>query len=171
MKRRLGTALAMAALLALAAGQALADPRSKWRIEFDHSSDNAGEIVLRITPENGQPIDVTTQIPDSTRENVAADLVRDSLKAALGKGYKIQTDDGEDVRHAAQFPQTTLDFGGELIASLERVPFRQNHHDFEFALVVARHEILSNQAKNERCRNQHADGDQYHRPAMTQCHT
>jgi phosphomannomutase len=111
MKRiRRGTALVMAAFLALAAGQAQADPRSKWRIEFDHSSDSAGEIVLRITPENGQPIDVTTQIPDATRENVAADLVRDSLKAALGKGYKIQTDDGEAVliRKSGKTPKFEL---------------------------------------------------------------
>jgi hypothetical protein len=120
MKRRLGTALAMAALLALAAGQALADPRSKWRIEFDHSSDNAGEIVLRITPENGQPIDVTTQIPDSTRENVAADLVRDSLKAALGKRYKIQTDDGEDVliRRSGKTPKFELTLASSTVTGL-----------------------------------------------------
>jgi phosphomannomutase len=120
MKRRLGTALAMAALLALAAGQALADPRSKWRIEFDHSSDNAGEIVLRITPENGQPIDVTTQIPDSTRENVAADLVRDSLKATLGKGYKIQTDDGEAVliRKSGKTPKFELTLASSTVTGL-----------------------------------------------------
>jgi phosphomannomutase len=120
MKSRHGTALAMAALLALVAAQAQADPRSKWRIEFDHSSDNAGEIVLRITPENGQPIDVTTQIPDATRENVAADLVRDSLKATLGKGYKIQTDDGEAVliRKSGKTPKFELTLASSTVTGL-----------------------------------------------------
>lgn len=92
-----GIAFGVAVFMVLAGAQALADPRSKWRIEFDHSSDSAGVIVLRITPLNGEPIEVTTQIPDDTRENQAADLVRDSLKAALGKAYKIQGDDGEAV--------------------------------------------------------------------------
>ena len=94
--------------------------KRKPAIEFDHSSDNAGEIVLRITPENGQPIDVTTQIPDSTRENVAADLVRDSLKAALGKGYKIQTDDGEDVliRRSGKTPKFELTLASSTVTGL-----------------------------------------------------
>ena len=120
MKSRHGNSLAMAALLALVAAQAQADPRSKWRIEFDHSSDNAGEIVLRITPENGQPIDVTTQITDATRENVAADQVRASLKAPLGQGDKIQTDDGEAVliRKSGKTPKFELTLASSTVTGL-----------------------------------------------------
>jgi len=74
-----------------------AEPSNKWRIVFDHSTDGAGEVVFRITPLNGTPIDVTTQLPKGTGENQAAQLVKKSLKAGLGKGYKVEVDDFETV--------------------------------------------------------------------------
>jgi hypothetical protein len=74
-----------------------AEPSNKWRILFDHSTDGAGEVVFRITPLNGTPIDVTTQLPRGTSENQAAQLVKKSLKASLGKGYKVEVDDFEAV--------------------------------------------------------------------------
>ena len=93
-----GLAACAAVLLATAAMQATAEPRNKWRIEFDHYARSAGELVLRIQPEKGgTPIDVTTAIPEAKSENQAADMLRDSLRAALGKAYKVEVDDGEDV--------------------------------------------------------------------------
>ena len=74
-----------------------AEPSNKWRIVFDHSTDGAGEVVFRITPLDGTPIDVTTQLPKGTSENQVAQLVKKSLKAALGKGYKVEVDDFEAV--------------------------------------------------------------------------
>ena len=74
-----------------------AEPSNKWRIIFDHSTDGAGELVFRITPLSGTPIDVTTQLPKGTSENQAAQLVKKSLKAALGKGYGVEVDDFEAV--------------------------------------------------------------------------
>jgi hypothetical protein len=76
---------------------ASAEPSNKWRIEFNHSTDDAGEIVFRITPLNGTPIDVTTQLPKGTGENQVAQLVKKSLKAKLGKGYHVEVDDFEAV--------------------------------------------------------------------------
>src|SRR5688572_30563665 len=91
--------IAFCALLPIAVmgSFASAEPSNKWRIEFNHSTDDAGEIVFRITPLNGTPIDVTTQLPKGTGENQAAQLVKKSLKAALGKGYKVEVDDFETV--------------------------------------------------------------------------
>jgi len=90
--------LASCAALLFVAVQANADPASKWRIEFDHYARSAGELVLRIQPEKGgTPIDVTTAIPEGKSENQAADMLRDSFRAALGKAYKVEVDDGEDV--------------------------------------------------------------------------
>lgn len=89
---------AYALLLAGFSMQASADPASKWRVEFDHHAREAGELVLRIQPEKGgTPIDVTTKIPDAKSENQAAHMLRDSLRASLGKAYKVEVDDGEDV--------------------------------------------------------------------------
>ena len=72
-------------------------PASKWQLEMDNSSANEGEIVLRFAPLNMTPVDVTTKFPKGVGENEAARILRDSLRAALGKGYKIQVDDGEEV--------------------------------------------------------------------------
>jgi hypothetical protein len=86
-----------AVLFAAAALQAHADPASKWRVEFDDHARSAGEVVLRIAPLNGTPVDVTTPIPEGKGENQSADILKKTLKAALGKGYKVEVDDGEDV--------------------------------------------------------------------------
>jgi hypothetical protein len=94
------SSLVLAAAGLLAAFTALAaasDPSGKWRIVFDHWAENDGELVLRVAPLNGTPIDVTTQVTKNMTENKVADLVKGSLKAQLGKGYKVEVDDGEDV--------------------------------------------------------------------------
>ena len=93
-------AVLMVAGIALLASTAYAKPSGNWRIQFNHQADNDGTIVLRIAPVEGggDPIDVETKVPKGTTENNVADLVSDSLKAALGKeNYRIGTDDGEDV--------------------------------------------------------------------------
>lgn len=72
-------------------------PVSKWRIEFNHTTDNDGAVTFRIAPDGGQPIDVETKIPKGTGENHAARIVKDSLKASLGDAYHVEVDDGEDV--------------------------------------------------------------------------
>lgn len=89
--------LLLAGALAAFATLALAEPASKWRVKFDHWAEADGELVLRIAPLNGTPIDVSTRISKDTTENKAAELVSGALKAQLGNGYKVEVDDGEDV--------------------------------------------------------------------------
>jgi hypothetical protein len=108
---RRGIAASAALLFVATAMQAHADPRSKWRVEFDHYARSAGELVLRIAPEKGgTPIDVTTSIPEAKSENQAADLLRDSLRASLGKAYKVEVDDGEDeiIKRTGKTPKFEL---------------------------------------------------------------
>lgn len=96
--RKFHAPFAYALLLAGFSMQASADPASKWRVEFDHYARESGELVLRIQPEKGgTPIDVATKIPDAKSENQAAHMLKDSLRASLGKAYKVEVDDGEDV--------------------------------------------------------------------------
>lgn len=97
MERRSSRSLVLACALATFATLAAAEPQGKWRIAFDHWAESDGELVLRIAQLNGTPIDVTTRIDKNTTENAAADLVTGSLMARLGKGYKVEVDDGEDV--------------------------------------------------------------------------
>jgi hypothetical protein len=97
-RRRL--ALLLALCFACTAPLMAADapkPSGKWRIAFDHWSEIDGDLVLRIAPATGEPVDVTTKIPKGTTENGVADLVAGSLKGALGGGYRVEVDDGEKV--------------------------------------------------------------------------
>jgi hypothetical protein len=93
-------AVVAAAALTCFAVVAIAKPSGNWRIGFDGRADNDGVLVLRLAPieGGGDPVEVETRIPAGTSENNAAEMVSDSLKAALGdKNYRIGTDDGEDV--------------------------------------------------------------------------
>lgn len=83
--------------LLLASGSVLAKPSNKWRLEFSGAAESDGEIVLRIQPVGGEPIEVTTVIEGDDGENRVAAKVRDALKAALEADYRVSRDDGEDV--------------------------------------------------------------------------
>ena len=90
-------ALCFAFTAPLMAADAAPKPSGKWQIVFDNWSENDGELVLRIAPATGDPVDVTTKIPKGMTENNVADLVAGSLKASLGGGYKIGIEDGEKL--------------------------------------------------------------------------
>jgi hypothetical protein len=113
-------ALGVVVSIAVIGSFASAEPSNKWRIMFDHSTDAAGEVVFRITPLDGTPIDVTTQLAKGTTENHAARLVRDSLRAALGKGYKVEVDDAESVliKKAGKTPNFDLAMASSTISGL-----------------------------------------------------
>ena len=110
-------ALAAAATLtaSLFASAAMAEPANKWRIEFDNKAQNTGSVVFRISPVGMSPLDVETKIPADIHENHIAALVRDSMKASLGKSYGVEIDDGEDVLIKKQ--GTSPDFELTLVSS------------------------------------------------------
>lgn len=90
--------MALSAIVALSlVGVANAEPDSKWRVIFDHWAEVDGELVLRVAPVGGTPIDVTAKVPKGMTENHVAELVSGALKAQLGGGYKVSVDDGEKV--------------------------------------------------------------------------
>jgi hypothetical protein len=116
-----GLAACAAILFATAAMQASAEPRNKWRIEFGKHAKSAGEIVLRFTPETGEPVEVTTQFADGVGENQSADILRKSLKAKIGKAYNIDVDDGEDVliKRKGKTPKFEITVVSNTVANLE----------------------------------------------------
>jgi hypothetical protein len=119
--RRVSAALAATTALLFFAGIAEAKPASKWRVTFDHAADNDGTLVLRIAPEGGTPIDVETKVPAKTTENAVAKLVRDAMKVALGKGYGIETDDGESVivKRKGKTPKFDLTLASNSLTGLD----------------------------------------------------
>lgn len=115
------TAAASWVALALFTMAAHADPSNKWRIKLNHSANNAGTLVFRISPVGGTPIDVQTQVPAKTSENQVARLVRDSLKVSLGKDFAVATDDGEDVliKKRGKTPNFDLELVSSSLTGLE----------------------------------------------------
>lgn len=97
MRQSLRNCLALSLGLLLASGTVLAKPSNKWRLEFSGAAESSGEIVLRVQPVGGEPVDVTVAIEANDGENRVAGKVRDALKAALKADYRIDRDDGEDV--------------------------------------------------------------------------
>jgi hypothetical protein len=91
-------AMLACALLLLATASASARPSNKWRIEVSEGAKSDGEIVFHLTPESGEPIEVSVSVAKGTGENAVAQRIRDVMRQTLGPAaYHIEVDDGEDV--------------------------------------------------------------------------
>ena len=92
---------AVAAVALLSGAQAFADElklSNKWRVEVSEGAHNAGTILFRVTPKDGQPVDVPVAVKKGRSENGVARDIRDAFRAALDKDtFTSETDDGEDV--------------------------------------------------------------------------
>ena len=103
------------ALLALATLAQARGTDNKWRLEFSGNAEWAGRIVLQLVPaEGGEPVAATVEIRKGRNENGVARDVRDGLRAAVGKRFKVEVDDGEDVlvkkgRGERNFPVTIVE--------------------------------------------------------------
>jgi hypothetical protein len=77
---------------------AVANTSNKWRLQFSGNSESAGEIVIQIAPEDGQPFSVTISFEEGLSENKVAKRVVTVLESKLPEDvYKVERDDGEDV--------------------------------------------------------------------------
>jgi len=114
------SALAAGLVLAAAASIAQADPAAKWRIQFGDYTSNDGTITFHVAPEGGTAVDVESKVKKGTGASTVARTVKDSLKASLGKGYDVETDDGQDVivRAISKTPKFDLTLAGSTLAGL-----------------------------------------------------
>jgi sarcosine oxidase gamma subunit len=79
----------------------------------------AGEIVFRVTPRQGEAVDVSVGIRSGRAENNVAQDVRDAMAAKLSPDrYTIEVDDGEDILIKKKDGQP--DFSLELVDSSVR---------------------------------------------------
>jgi hypothetical protein len=90
-------ALLLPLLVALLFAAAVASPSNKWRIQISSGADSEGVVVFHLAPVNEPAVDVTVQVAKGTGENSMAQKVRDAMRQHLGKSYKVEVDDGEDV--------------------------------------------------------------------------
>ena len=105
-------------LAALAYGDASATA-NKWRIELSGQAMTTGDIVFRVTPRQGDAVDVSVGIKSGRAENNVAKDVRDALAARLSPDrYSVEVDDGEDILIKKKAGQP--DFAVELLDSTVR---------------------------------------------------
>jgi len=103
----------MLAALALADGE---HTSNKWRIELDGSALKTGDMQFRVTPRQGEAIDIVASIKSGRDENGVAKDVRDAFAAKLSpERYSVEVDDGEDILIKKKDGQP--DFALELIES------------------------------------------------------
>jgi hypothetical protein len=89
---------------------------NKWRIEMSGQALTTGEIQFRVTPRQGESVDVSVGIKSGRSENNVAKDVRDALAARLSPDrYTVEVDDGEDILIKKKDGQP--DFALELIES------------------------------------------------------
>ena len=112
----IATALVSAFLLAAMAFADGGHNSNKWRIELDGSALKTGDMQFRVTPSQGEPIDIVANIKSGRDENGVAKDVRDAFAAKLSpERFSIEVDDGEDILIKRKEGQP--DFALELIES------------------------------------------------------
>ena len=89
--------LALSALLLSCTSLAWASPSNKWRIEVSGGANSDGTITLAVAPVGEDVIRVEIPVSDGKGENAVASTIRKVLKETLGKGFRVEVDDGEDV--------------------------------------------------------------------------
>jgi hypothetical protein len=111
------SAAIVSSLLLAAISFADASPTSnKWRIELSGQALTNGDILFRVTPRQGESVDVSVGIKSGRAENNVAKDVRDALAAKLSPDrYSVEVDDGEDILIKKKDGQP--DFALELIES------------------------------------------------------
>jgi hypothetical protein len=113
------TAAIVAAASVLLAGVSLADApftSNKWRVEIDGQALKTGDMQFRVTPRQGEPIDIVATIRSGRAENNVAADVRDAFAAKLSpERYTVEIDDGEDILIKKKDGQP--DFALELLES------------------------------------------------------
>ncbi len=110
------SAIVSTLLLAALTYAGTAATANKWRIELDGQALKTGDIQFRVTPRQGESIDVIATIRSGRAENNVAKDVRDAFAAKLSPDrYTVEVDDGEDILIKKKDGQP--DFALELVES------------------------------------------------------
>jgi len=103
-------------LLAALAYSGTTPTSNKWRIELDGQARSTGELQFRVTPRQGESLDIVATIRSGRAENNVAKDVRNAFAAKLDPDrYTVEVDDGEDILIKRKDGQP--DFALELVES------------------------------------------------------
>jgi sarcosine oxidase gamma subunit len=112
----ISTAVASSLMFAALAFADAAPTSNKWRIEMSGQALTTGDIVFRVTPRQGEAVDVTVGVQSGRAENNVAKDVRDALASKLSPDrFTVEVDDGEDILVKKKEGQP--DFALELVDS------------------------------------------------------
>ena len=112
----IATALIAVFMLAALAFADAGHTSNKWRIELDGSALKTGDMQFRVTPSQGESIDIVATIESGRAEDAVAKDVRDAFAAKLNpERFTVEVDDGEDILIKKKDGQP--DFALELIES------------------------------------------------------
>jgi hypothetical protein len=97
---------------------------NKWRMEVSGNAESDGAVVVKISPQDGEPFTAEVAIKNKTSENGVAKALVKGLKAQLPqKQFHIERDDGEDV--LVKKKMGAKNFGLQLVSSdVKHVRFR-----------------------------------------------
>lgn len=99
------TLLAAAILLCFGLPAAAANS-NKWRVQCSEGARSTGEITFRFEFGDAEDFDVVVPVPDGTRENQVARIIRDTFRKQLdSRKFSVEVDDGEDVLVKAKHGQ------------------------------------------------------------------
>jgi len=107
----IGTAASLLAAIAVAAPPLA----SSWNITPSGSAASSGELLFRVTPGNGEPIEVTVPVRSGTDEVAVARYVRQALSSQLPRVYRIELGEGANV--LVSDPRGKPSFSIELVTS------------------------------------------------------
>jgi hypothetical protein len=112
----ISTTVVSSLLLAAVSFADASSTSNKWRIEMSGQALTSGDILFRVTPRQGEAVDVSVGIKSGRDENNVAKDVRDALAAKLSPDrYSVEVDDGEDILIKKKEGQP--DFALELVDS------------------------------------------------------
>jgi hypothetical protein len=86
-----------------------------WNITPSGSAASSGELLFRVTPGNGEPLEVTVPVHSGTEDVAVARNIRQALSTQLPRTYKIELGEGANV--LVSDPRGKPSFSIELVTS------------------------------------------------------
>lgn len=110
-------ALLITTVASLLAATAFAAPplAGSWNITPSGSAASSGELLFRVTPGNGEPLEVTVPVHSGTEDVAVARNIRQALSTQLPRTYKIELGEGANV--LVSDPRGKPSFSIELVTS------------------------------------------------------
>ena len=92
-------ALLIATAASLLAASAIAAPplAGSWNITPSGSAASSGELLFRVTPEKGEPSEITVSVRNGSDDVAVARSIRQALSSSLPRDYRIEQGEGANV--------------------------------------------------------------------------